>query len=83
MNPADLATLCVNSMNAATKLGLPMAESHVLVTTPKGWRAPPKFPRGKIVQSKEDGTRVRYLPAMTLLAWLAANGFVKIASEKK
>jgi len=83
MNPADLATLCVNSMNAATKIGLPMAESHVLVTTPKGWKAPPKFPRGKIVQSKEDGSRIRYLPAMNLLAWLAANGFVKIKSEDR
>lgn len=81
MNPGDLVQLCANSMNATTKLGLPMQEAHVLVTTPKGWKAPPKFPRGKIVQWKEDGSRIRYLPAMNLLAWLAANGFVKLASE--
>ena len=83
MNPADLATLAVNSMNAATKLGLPMKEAHVLVTTPKGWKAPPKFPRGKIVQWKEYGSRIRYLPAMNLLAWLAANGVVKLKSEDR
>ncbi|UPT95493.1 hypothetical protein J4G48_0040780 [Bradyrhizobium barranii subsp. apii] len=83
MNPGDLATLAVNNMNAATKLGLPMKEAHLLVTTPKGWKAPPKFPRGKIVQVKEDGSRIRYLPAMNLLAWLAANGFVKLKSEDR
>jgi len=29
MNPADMAQLSANSMNAATKLGLPMEEADV------------------------------------------------------
>jgi hypothetical protein len=83
MNPADLAQLCANSMNAATKLGLPMEEAHVLVTTPKGWKAPPRFPRGKIVNHTKDGERVRYLPAAKLLAWLAGNKLVNIKFEDR
>jgi hypothetical protein len=33
MNPRELAQLCANSLNGANKLGLPMQEAHVLVTT--------------------------------------------------
>ena len=83
MKPADLVQLCANSLNAARKLGLPMEEAHVLVTTPKGWKAPPKFPRGKIINHTEDGSRVRYLPAMNLLAWFVANGIVKPIYEDR
>ena len=82
MTPAILGELCVNSINAAKKLGLPMKEAAVLLTTPKGWKAPPKFPRGRIVQRKEDGTTIRYLPAMNLLAWLTAAGFVQLATKE-
>jgi hypothetical protein len=83
MNPSDLVAQCVNSINACTGVGLTMDDARILVTTPKGWKAPSKFPRGQIVQWKEDGSRVRYLPAANVLAWLAANGLVQIASEKK
>jgi hypothetical protein len=41
MSPRDLAQLCANSLYAAQKLGLRSKEAHVLVTTPKGWKAPP------------------------------------------
>jgi hypothetical protein len=60
---------------------MPLEEAHVLVTTPKGWKAPPKWPRGVIVQVKEDGTRIRYFPALKLLAWLGANGLINIKYE--
>ncbi|TYO65420.1 hypothetical protein FXV83_15910 [Bradyrhizobium hipponense] len=83
MNPSDLAQLCANSLNAAKRLGLPLKEAHVLVTTPKGWKAPPRFPRGKIVNHTSDGGRVRYLPAMNLLAWMVASGMVKPTYEDR
>lgn len=81
MNPADLAQLCVNSLNAAKKLGLPEKEAGTILTTPKGFKPPPKFPRGRLLQVKEDGTRIRWMPAFNLLAWLVANKLIKLASE--
>lgn len=73
MNPIELAAKCAESINFNTTHGFPMDDASVLITTPQVWKAPPKFPRGEIVQWKEDGTRVRYLPAARLLAWLAAH----------
>jgi hypothetical protein len=81
MNPADLAQLCVNSLNAAKKLGLPAKEAGTVLTLPKGFKPPPKFPRGKLLQVKEDGTRIRWMSAFNLLAWLVANNLIKLASE--
>ena len=71
MQAAKLAQQCVTSINSSTQLGLPVEQACILVVTPPKWKAPPKFPRGQIVQWKEDGSRVRYLPAMNTLAWLA------------
>lgn len=73
MQPIDLAAQCAESINFNTKHGFKMEDAVVLLTTPQGWKAPARFPRGEITQWKEDGTRVRYLPAAKLLAWLAAN----------
>jgi hypothetical protein len=82
MNNAEtLARQCAESISTCSKLGIPTTQASVLVTTPHGWKPPPRFPRGQIVQVKEDGTRVRYLPADRLLAWLAGNGLVKIEFE--
>lgn len=78
MKPFDLAKLCVDSMNSGTQLGLKASEARVCLVTPPKWKAPPKFPRGEIVQAKEDGSRVRYLSAMNVLAWLVANGMVSM-----
>jgi hypothetical protein len=82
VNVIDLAVQCVNSINGSTVIGSKMEDASIMVVTPKGWKAPPKFPRGRIVQWKEDGSRVRYLPAANVLAWLAANGLVKVDAQK-
>jgi hypothetical protein len=82
VNVIDLAVQCVNSINGSTVIGSKMEDASILVVTPKGWKAPPKFPRGSIVQWKEDGSRIRYLPAMKVLAWLAAQGLVKVDAQK-
>lgn len=83
MKADDLVKRCVDSMNFYTSNGMKMEDASVMIVTPKGWKAPPKFPRGEIVMWKEDGSRVRHLPAMNLLAWLAANGAVKIVGYEK
>lgn len=82
MTPNELAASCVKAINATTGMGLPMAQANIPITTPKGWKAPPKFPRGEIVQVKEDGTSIRYVSAMNVLAWMTANGMVKLESSQ-
>jgi hypothetical protein len=81
VNPIDLARKCAENINFATKHGLPIEDASIMITTPKGWKAPPRFPRGRIVQWKEDGSRVRTLPAAKVLAWLAGNGLVNVKIE--
>lgn len=78
MSPAELAKLCVDRMNEVTAIGLDMEKTPLIIVTPKGWKAPPKFPRGELLQVKENGDRVRCLKAFNVLAWLTANGFVAI-----
>lgn len=73
MNPLELAAQCAKQINECAALGIDAKSAGIAIVTPKGWKAPPRFPRGQIVQWKEDGTRVRYLPAMNTLAWLAAH----------
>lgn len=81
MSANDLAKQCVDSMNFAHEYGLPQKDASIMVVTPKGWKAPPKFPRGEIVQWKEDGSRIRYFKAMNVLAWLAAHGLVALEPQ--
>jgi hypothetical protein len=78
MHPDDLAQKCINSIHFMVEAGLNIEEANIMITTPKGWKAPPRFPRGQIVQWKEDGSRIRYLPAAKTLAWLAGNGLAKV-----
>lgn len=79
----EVARQCVENINFYTLSGMPAEDAGVMITTPPGWKAPPRFPRGEILQVKEDGTRVRRLPAMKLLAWFAGNGFVNVKFEEK
>ena len=79
----DVARQCVENINFYTKNSMKAEDAAVMITTPKGWKAPPKFPRGEIVQVKEDGMRVRRLPAMKLLAWFCGNGFIKPIFEDR
>jgi hypothetical protein len=79
----DLAKRCVENINHYTLNKLPAEQAAVLITTPKGWKAPPKFPRSEILIAKEDGTRVRRIPAMRLLAYLVGNNLTTIKIEMK
>lgn len=81
MNPVELAISCVNNINGRIELGLPIKGSPLTLVTPKGWKRPAKFPRGELLQVKENGDRVWMFDAVRVLAWLSANNFVKIASK--
>lgn len=78
MNPQQLANQCVAAMNSTTAMKLPMKDARITLTTPKGWKAPPKWPRGDLYQVKDDGRRIWGFSAMNVLAWLAGNGLVKV-----
>jgi hypothetical protein len=78
MTPHELMATAADRINERARLGLPCADSEVLVTTPKGWRPPPRFPRRRIVQVKEDGTRVSYVNAVRVLAWCAAQLNIRV-----
>ena len=78
---AVIAKQCVESMNFCTLHDLPMEQARITVTTPKGWKAPPKFPRGELLQVKEDGMRIWSMKAANVLAWLIAHNFVKMSDN--
>lgn len=78
MRPYELARQCADSVRFATENGFPVHEASICITTPKGWKPPPRWPRGRIVRWLEDGSRVRYVPAMNLLAWMAANKLIEV-----
>lgn len=82
MKVEQLAKLCVDSLWFANETGLPAAEAGITLTFPKGWKTPPKFPKGKLLQVKEDGVRIKSFSAVNILAWLAANKLVKVEFDK-
>jgi hypothetical protein len=44
---------------------------------------PPKFPRGELLCENHDGTRCYSYDPMRVLAWLSANGLVKVTATSK
>ncbi|WP_029081165.1 hypothetical protein [Bradyrhizobium sp. th.b2] len=79
----NLARQCVENINFYTLNKMPAEDAAVLITTPPGWKAPPKFPRGEIMQVKRDGTRIRRMPAMKLLAYLVGNNLTTFKIDMK
>jgi hypothetical protein len=72
MDIRDIARECAESLRARERLGLSAEEASVCLVVPKGWKPPPGFPRGSMVQVRPDGARVCYFPALRLSAWLVA-----------
>lgn len=72
MNPADLAKQCVDSINL---WGDNAEQAIITLVLPRGWKAPPKFPRRKLL---DEHLRIYSLSAMNVLAWLAAKGMVNV-----
>ena len=70
MSPAELATACMDAIEQAMKRGEPSSKAQVMLTMPRGWRAPPGFPRGELACITSAGESVRYLPALRVAHWL-------------
>jgi hypothetical protein len=80
----DLARRCVENINFHTQRKWPTEDAAILITTPKGWKAPPKFPRSEIVNVNPDtGHKVRRIPAMRLLAYLMGNNLITLKIDMK
>lgn len=82
MKVTELAAQCAQAINACTGLGANAEDAQTLIVTPKGWKPPAGFPRRDIVQIKENGDRVAYLPALRVLMWMVRSGLVKVADGK-
>ncbi|WP_315729913.1 hypothetical protein [Bradyrhizobium sp. SZCCHNRI2010] len=83
-NADQLAKQCVENINFNTLNGFPAEDANVLFTTPKGWKAPPKFPRSELTTvNPNTGERVRRISAMRLLAYLIGNNLTTIKIEMK
>jgi hypothetical protein len=52
MSPAEMEKLCRDSLAGAREFDIPEAKANITLVTPKGWKAPPKFPRGYLLQVK-------------------------------
>lgn len=78
MKPQEMANMCAKTISEATLLGVPIENCTVLLIIPKGFRPPPKFPRGTAVQWNRDGSRLCYFNAVNLLAWLVGNGLAAV-----
>ncbi|MEH2517366.1 hypothetical protein V1279_002939 [Bradyrhizobium sp. AZCC 1610] len=83
-NADNLAKRCVEAINFYTLNKQPAEDAAIMITTPKGWKAPPKFPRSEITTvNPNTGDRVRRIPAMRLLAYLVGNNLTTIKIEMK
>ncbi len=70
MTPAEMKDACNASLTGARELGLEESQANITLVLPKGFKAPPRFPRGYLLQVKDDGSRLRSFPATKLLAWI-------------
>lgn len=73
MTPAEMAKTCHESIAAMREFGLPEDRAQINLVTPPKWKVPPKFPRGYLLQVKDDGRRIWHFPAVRVLAWLQSN----------
>lgn len=70
MTPTEMKEACNARLTGARELGLDESKASVTFVLPKGFKPPPRFPRGYLLQVKDDGSRLRSFPATKLLAWI-------------
>lgn len=80
MQPAELAEQCVKAINFWKD---DPDQATITIVLPKGWKAPPKFPRRELLCENPGGQRVYSLSAMNVLAWLAANNLVDVEAKSE
>ena len=70
MTPEQMAKDAAEAMKAGTNMTLVLQ---------RGWKRPPKFPRGELLCSHSNGRKVYSYDPKKVLAWLEANGLVSVA----
>lgn len=70
MSPAEMREACENSLRWSRELGREDTDASVSLVLPKGFKPPPKFPRGYLLQVKDDGSTLKSFPAVKLISWL-------------
>lgn len=70
MTPAEMKEACNACLTRARELGLNERQASVTLVLPLSFKAPVRFPRGYLLQVKNDGSRLRSYPATKLLAWI-------------
>ncbi|WP_334155634.1 hypothetical protein [Agrobacterium pusense] len=70
MTPAEMKEACQGSLKGARELGLDESKASVSLALPKGFKPPARFPRGYLLQVKDDGSRIRSFPAKKLMEWV-------------
>ena len=81
MTPESMAAACAAALSDGTG-----ARTGVTFVLPKGWKRPPKFPRGELLSEIERGgqvLRAYSFNPLRVLAWLGANGLVKVTATLK
>jgi len=73
MTPEQMAADAMAALQAGTGMTLVLR---------RGFKRPPKFPRGVLLCENHDGSRVYRFDPVRVLAWLAANGLVKVVAEQ-
>lgn len=69
MTPEQMAKYAAEAIEAGT---------NMTMVLPRPWKRPPKFPRGELLCENSDGRNVYSFDPLKILAWLAANGLVKV-----
>ena len=79
MSPAQMERSCNDVIASYKSMDLPHDKANITLVTPKGWKPPPGFPRGYLLQVKESGDRIWHFPATRVLRWLRSNNLVGAA----
>ena len=70
MTPEQMAGACNEVIASYKEMGFPPERANISLVTPKGFKRPAGFPRGHLLQVKENGDRVWHFNAERILAWL-------------
>lgn len=74
MSPEQMKSACTDVIAGYKSMDMPSDKANITLVTPKGWKPPPKFPRGYLLQVKDNGDRLWHFPAVRVLAWLKQAG---------
>lgn len=70
MTPTEMKEACNASLAGTRELGLEESQASVTLVLPQRFKSSPRFPRGYLLQVKDDGSRLRSFHAKKLLAWI-------------